>query len=230
MIIRPALASDVSGIKRIFNHPDVVGKLGAFSSTDSTRSRISTKRPSMFVAVEENSIIGACEISSRPQPHIMRFGRVAVDGDNWLRRRVGSALYVTVVFQGLLEGRRLFYDGCVEDNKPHHQFLLSLGFEICGFYYQRTSTGKSIFEFVFYPERSFDHLITRLLPSLQYRGQIYTSSVVEKNRSRSLSKVREHLPEIFHFMVSVPLRFREADVQISCVDGSTVKQNTFEVM
>lgn len=147
------------------------------------------------------SCVGATMIAGRSQVHLLKYGSVGVV-DRWRRQRIGTALYVAMTAQGILEGRRLFEDTIVGDNDVQFLALPQMGITVSGELRHRTGSAKSIFLFQksLIDADAWASMLERLPADVQIevRENSYTDEVFAKNADLARAHaLTSHLPERF---------------------------------
>jgi hypothetical protein len=142
--VRPPSAAEIGDVQAVFNHREIIGPLGGFTMKDGLTDKIK-RQLGLWGAVDDatGAFVGAAMLGGRSQVHLLKYGSVGVVPEH-RRRRVGTALYLAMTAQGLLEGRRVYEDTIVGDNLEQFQALPQLGIVQAGELRHRTASAKSI--------------------------------------------------------------------------------------
>ncbi len=187
--IKIAEGADLVKVQAVFNERTILPLLGGFCILDSLKGKAKGRTASVWLAEYEptREIVGACVIAGRPQSHLVKYGEIGVL-PHWRRKRVGTALYLAMTAQGVLEGRRLYEDTIVGDNPNQFLALPTMGLRLAGELRHRTGSGKSIclFQFSLLDPGTWEHMVARVPAdrfTIQVRHNRYAQELSEKNRS-----------------------------------------------
>jgi len=186
-VIRTIHKGEYEKAQKVFNATsDIVAGLGGFTQLEMIKTKNAANKPSLWVCedTETKNFVGACMISGRNQSFLVKFGRIAVLKAH-RRTRIASAMYLTMVLQGIVEGRRLCEDSIVGDN-DNKLVLDSLKAYRAGELIHKTGSGKSIvlYQVSLMNEDALDNMVDRV-PKERFEIHLtespYTRELWEKN-------------------------------------------------
>lgn len=198
IIIRPIEAKEAELCQKIFNEPSIVGLLGGMTHLDTIKGKIRGSGVTLWGAFEEGKIVGSVMIAGRNQCHYAKFGEVGVLPE-YRRKRIATALYSTILCQGVLEGRRLWEDTIVGDNPYQFAVLPTIGLEHWAVLKAKTASFKDIHLFGY--NLSLEKLIKSLgrVPDdiiMTIREDYYTHDLWSKNMEVYVKKNRDFVDVI----------------------------------
>ena len=169
--------------QNVFNNKNVISHLGGFTHRDTIKSKIRQSGVTIWGATYYDKPAGAVMIAGRNQCHFAKFGEVGVL-EPYRRNRIMTALYSAIVFQGILEGRRLWEDTIVGNNPFQFDTLPTLNIRQVGLLPQKTASFLDIYIFALELHmKTVSLLLERLKPPtiIHIVEDYYTRDIFKKN-------------------------------------------------
>lgn len=205
LVVRYAVAADVSAAQGVLNHKEVIGWLGGFTMTGMLEPAAVTEKNGkvgMWVAEVDGKIVGVLLCAGRPAAFRAKYGSVGVLPE-WRRMRISTALYCCMTLQGIIEGRRLWEDSIVGDNEAQLHALPTYGLQRVGELRHRTGSGKGLvlFDFSLMDADALPLMMSRafsgpLLPKMKLLENYYSTEVMSANRAAYSKQQPEFLPKL----------------------------------
>ena len=137
--IFPLKLEDVDIYQLIYNHKEIIAQLGGFTHRDTLKGKIRQTGVTIWGATYDSQPAGSVMIAGRNQVHFAKFGEVGVL-KKYRRNRIMTALYSAIVFQGVIEGRRLWEDTIVGNNPYQFAVLPTLNIKQVGLLPKKTAS------------------------------------------------------------------------------------------
>ena len=183
MLIRPVKLEEAEEVQKIYNHKDIISHLGGMTFLETIKMKTKSSGPTIFGAWDNEKLVGSMMIGSRNQCQYAKFGEVGVLPE-YRRQRISTALYVAIIAQGILEGRRIWEDTIVGNNDIQMLALPTIGLEKWGVLRQKTASFLDIHIFGYLLSiDNFNRSIARLREDtrIELRFDYYSIDLRHKN-------------------------------------------------
>ncbi len=174
-IIRPALLSEAETVQSIINEKKNIFWTGGFTYLEAIKKKINIRVPGYFVCeTSKGKIVGCGGIDARTREFLTRFCTLSVLPE-YQRKGISRALDVVRIFQGLMEGRRLFETIVMEGNEKRCGGLEHLGFKQTGTFPHITGTAKSLHYYhysMLWDRNTLNNIISNIPNGFEYEMHI----------------------------------------------------------
>lgn len=181
--IFPLKIGDETIFQGIYNNKDIIQHLGGFTHLESISGKIKQTGTTIFGATVDGEPAGSIMIASRNQCHYAKFGEVGVLS-KFRKKRIATALYSAVIFQGIIEGRRIWEDTIVGNNPFQPHVLPTLGIQKWGTLKKKTASFLDIDIWgINLDETTVIHLLKRIPSDFEITiiEDFYTRDLIKKN-------------------------------------------------